>query len=538
MASFVAIAFIGCESPKAAELPCHEEDVLFINGKIITLNPEQEVVDAMRIRDNKIVSVGQSALDDKTCVNIVDLNGKTVIPGLMDSHIHFVRQGNMPGTPVFEAENTRSIQELLNLLWEKAAITPENEILTILGGVSEKQFAERRLPTKKELDEALPNHAIYIQKGFSGPAIANQKALDFFESQGVHVNADGGFAMGDETNNAFSALKTQQSSIDREKTLTRLMNYANSLGLTAVQDQGGVSFLGAARFNPISDYDALTSLWREKQLNLRFRIQHVVYDKTAEDGDLEDKIDHTWQGFGDEMLKYTTVGEHIVSFPMDGHVNEAYEAKATKAAIDGWPHEQHSVSYDENIQHMKAIKSIHEKYPIGDLRWSLAHVFEMGIDTTKEMIADLKAMNMGLKLQNHAYVIPTDRFPLGKTFESENAGPLYRTLLETGIPLGAGTDGCLVVPINPWYSIYYMVTGKDASGELVNPNQTISRLDALRMYTLGSAWFSFDDHQLGSLEVGKLADFVVLNKDFETIPEEELKSVRAEMTFINGKQVY
>ncbi len=534
----IALVFQAHAANKIVHENCVVEDTLLINGTIITLNAQNDIVDAIRIRGNKIIAVGEAAKSNNNCTKTIDLKGKTVIPGLIDSHVHFVRQGNMPGIDIQEAQNTHSIPELLDLLKTEAGKYASNKVITVMGGIAAMQFKEKRLLTRQELSEALPNRAVYIQLGFSGPAVANDKALDFLKSRGIAVSADGQFKMGKESNLAFAALKAQSMPSDKEAGLKRLIQYANSLGLTTVHDEGGVDFPGGGYFDPINDYDALLALWKRDDLNLRFRVQHVIYDKTVEDGMLEDKINHTWQGFGDEKLKYSAVGEHIVSFPLEGKVNPAYESKALKAAKDGWPHEQHSVSYDENRQHIQAIKNIHAQFPITDLRWSLAHTFELGIDTTALFIEALQEMKMGLKLQNHAYVVSTDHFPLGKTFKSKNAGPLYKTLLQTGVPLGAGTDACLVVPLNPWYSIYYMATGKDVSGALVNPNETISRLDALKMYTLGSAWFSFDDHQLGSLEQGKLADMVVLNKDFLTIPDEELKSIRAEMTFVNGKLVY
>lgn len=517
---------------------CPSQDILFINGKIVTLNEANEIVDAIRIRGNKIIATGEEAKVERKCTKVIDLEGKTVIPGLIDSHIHFIRQGNMPGFEVREAENATSIQSLLDILKNEAEANPNGSILTVMGGISEIQFEEQRMPTKDELDGALPDRPVYIQKGFAGPAVMNNQALKMFRSKGMVID-DSGIISGKQCVQVFKMLQMRQSEEDKQASLQRLMTYANSLGLTTVQDEGGIEMPGASNFDHKNDYDPLISLWKENMLSIRFRVQHVVFDDSEEAGDLEAKLDNTWQGFGDGMLKYTAVGEHIVTFPKDGEINHAYESKVLKAAMDGWPHEQHSVSFQENIQHMEAIKKAHEQFPINELRWSLAHVFEMGgPDTTKYLIADLKQMNMGVKLQNQAYVIKTDKFPLGKSFKSENAGPLYRTLLNSGIPIGAGTDGCLIVPLNPWLSMYYMVTGKDAKGTLVNPNETISRLDALKLYTLGSAWFAFDENDLGSIEVGKKADFVVLNEDFLTVSEEEIKNIRAITTYVNGVKVY
>ncbi len=142
------------------------------------------------------------------------------------------------------------------------------------------------------------------------------------------------------------------------------------------------------------------------------------------------------------------------------------------------------------------------------------------------------------RVQNQAYSIPTDQFPLGRVLGGDNAGPLYRILIDSGIHMGAGTDGALVGPMNPWLSIYYMVTGRDSGGQLINEGQTLSRLEALRLYTINNAWFSFEEQQIGSLEVGKKADLVVLNADYLNVPEEDIRSLRSMMTMVDGKIVY
>jgi predicted amidohydrolase YtcJ len=239
------------------------------------------------------------------------------------------------------------------------------------------------------------------------------------------------------------------------------------------------------------------------------------------------------------MLKTSGLGEHIVTFPREGKVNAAYEGKVGEIARRGWTHEQHSVSDAENVQHFDAMKAAHAKYPITGLRWSLAHVFELGDLNSKINLDELVDMGMGLKLQSQAYVVPTDRFPLGRTLKGKNAGPLYRTLYDRGdIPLGAGTDGPLVVPMNPWFSIYYMTTGKDNQGNLINPGQTLTRLEALSLYTTGSAWFTYTEDQLGSIEQGKLADLVVLSDDYLEIDDEALKDLHSVLTIVDGKIVY
>jgi len=519
-----------------------EHTVVLKNGQILTMDRSNPIARSMVIQNGHIVQLGQStdlnALSHKSCQDVIDLREHTVIPGLIDSHIHFVRQGLAPGHDVREVETVFTISDLQALFSKRAATLPESEWITVIGGFAVEQFKEGRLPTMAELDVAAPHHPVYMQKGFAGPAVTNAVGKTFFKEKGVTVSEDGRFEPGNETHTAYEALKAEQTFEDQKQNTRALMQYANRVGLTTVLDEGGTPFPGAALFNPHTDYKAILDLWRKGESTVRIRAQFSVFDAKKGDGALEDQIEHAWYGFGDDMLRVTALGEHVVTFPKDGVVNPVYASKVQTIAQHGWPHEQHSVSFEENEQHISGIESVHAKFPISDLRWSLAHVFEMGKDSDLTHLNRLKAMGMGVRVQNQAYTVPTDRFPLGRTLGGKNAGPLYRTLADSGISIGAGTDGSLLGPMNPWLSIYYMVTGKDSTGNLVNPGQTITRMEALRLYTTGSAWFSFDESHLGSLEPGKLADLVVLSEDYLTVPEEKIRTLQSVLTVVGGRIVH
>jgi predicted amidohydrolase YtcJ len=163
---------------------------------------------------------------------------------------------------------------------------------------------------------------------------------------------------------------------------------------------------------------------------------------------------------------------------------------------------------------------------VRDLRWTLEHVFEI----TPAQIARLKAIGVGVRVQDHDYIRNTN--------SSWKPGPPYRTLLESGIPMGAGSDSAVVGALNPWLGLYFMTTGRDASGEVLLPGQQVSRKDALRLYTAANAWFNFEEADMGSIEPGKLADLVVLDRSYYDCTDEELRRMRPLLTIVDGKVVF
>ena len=514
------------------------DDLILNNGKILTMDADGSVATAVRVRGDRIVAVDTVGLGDGACTRTIDLGGRTVIPGLIDSHLHLVRQGNAPGHDTRQAERATTVDALLAALEAKARSVPDTDFITVIGGIEPEQFAENRMASLAELDRTLPSHATYIQQGFVGPAWTNSKGRQFLELRDVRVNGDGTIAPGDDTNAAFAAISAQHTFEDRLRGTRELLGFANSLGLTMVVDQGGTPFPGSSFFDLKNDYRAIFELWRRGDMPLRVRIQHTGSEGSADRGVFDEKLENTYPLFGDDMLRFTGTGEHIVTFPIDGKVNPAYGAKVGRAAALGWSHEQHSVSNAENTQHLAMIETVHTEHPIDELRWSLSHVFELGSPGTEDLIQTITSMKMGLRVQGQAYTLPTDRFPLGRTLGGGNSGPLYRTLLDSGIHMGGGTDGGLAVPMNPWFSLYYAVTGRDNTGRLINPHQTLSREEALALYTRDNAWFSFDEDELGSIEAGKLADLVVLTDDYLMVPAERIRELGSVLTIVGGEIVF
>ncbi len=290
------------------------------------MDKNDSLVSSLTVENGRIVALGAAKMDQESgsCQKVIDLAGRTVIPGLIDSHVHFVRAGSAPGHDLRAAETAFSIAELLALIQTQVQMLPEDRVITIIGGIVPQQFAENRFPTLQELDAVAPKHGVYAQRGFFGPAFTNSVSKQFFSAKGINVAPDGTIEAGKETGAAFMALKASQTNEDRKQGLQRLQRYANSLGLTTIVDQGGVIFPGAGFFDPSNDYQAILDSWREQKLTVRIRAQRLSYDSDDQPGKVEDFLDNAWSRFGDEFLKITALGEHIVSFPRKGEVNSAY----------------------------------------------------------------------------------------------------------------------------------------------------------------------------------------------------------------------
>ncbi len=304
------------------------------------------------------------------------------------------------------------------------------------------------------------------------------------------------------------------------------MTYAISLGLTTVVDHACCDWLGAhltAADRPnlaIAEY-----FWRAGKLPLRLRIQYDHRD-TRDQNDIHSvtaRLANATQGLGGDMYKAVRLGEQVIAGgATDQEVLEVYQ----RAADAGWALSQHTIRHDEIERYTRIMEQVAAKTPVRSLRWTLEHVFEI----TPDQIERLKAIGVAVRVQDHDYI--------RNDYSSWKAGPPFRTLLASGIRMGAGTDGGVVGPLNPWLSIYYMVTGKDAGGEVIIPGEQIGRKDALRLYTAANAWFNFEENDLGSIEAGKLADLVVLDRPYLTIGDEEIKQMRPVLTMVGGRVVH
>ncbi|HEY1287395.1 MAG TPA: amidohydrolase family protein [Burkholderiales bacterium] len=484
-------------------------DVNLVNGRFLTMDARNRVASSIAIRDGRIARVGHPT-DLGPCGRTINLKGASVIPGLIDSHVHYIRCGINPGHEVRIIETATSIGEIQAMISARIRqlAVPQGDFITCVGGWNVNGLAEKRLPTLAELDQAAPQHGVYLSTTGAGGAVTNSVGRAFFVSRGIAVNADGTLSSGP----AFAALQAAQTDASKLQGTAEAMDFAASLGMTMFQDHGGLSGL--------QPYSYALTLWRRGELKVRVRPWFWSGDDTGV-GVAETRILNDFNRVGDDVWRQLGIGERI-----NTSTTNPLNADAWKfAAQQGWMVTQHSSTAAEIAFHISAYQAAAELGPIGALRWSLCHVNAI----SDAQIAAVKALGIGLNIQGTSYTSNPGAAP---------SGPPFRKLLDAGIPCGGGSDATNVAAFNPWLMMSFMTTAKNNAGLVVNGDQTITRLEALRMYTLGSAYLSFDDAKLGSIEEGKLADLAVLSDDPLGVSEANFKRLRSTLTLQAGRIVH
>jgi predicted amidohydrolase YtcJ len=478
-------------------------DVAFVNGSFI--DGRGVVASAMTIRNGRISNVGRlEALGPDT--QVVNLGGRTVIPGLFDSHVHYTRAGVNPGYEARRIERAFSIRELQETIARRARSVPPGAFITCIGGWNHTQFTEARRPTKAELDDAAPRHAVYISGTGGGTgAITNSLGQAFFAARGIAVdNVTGVVASADA---AFTALQAVQTDADKRRGTIDMNTHANSLGLTAVMNNGN-----------FPDLEFPLQLWREDKLTIRMRPLYGANTPEEAEARILNNFSHGGRPLGHDLFRVPGFGERIGG---TNTTSPLFQPTARVIAQHRWMMYQHSISQAENDFHIAAFRAIAEEFPIDGLRWSLIHV--QRIDAPR--LAALKELGAGAVPQTWPY--------LGTA-----GGPPFRDIVDSGVFTGGGTDSTNVAALDPWAALFYMTTGRNVAGILTNPGQQISRLEALRMYTLGSAYVAFEEADMGSFHEGKLADLTVLSDDYLTVSESRLRKVESVLTLVGGRAVY
>jgi predicted amidohydrolase YtcJ len=502
-------------------------DLLLVNGRIHTMDAARSVVSWVMIKDGRVAAVGTKGAPSRSpCTTVIDLKGHTAIPGLIDNHVHFLRLENLAGYDTRELETAFDLGALKQTIAAKAAKIPPGELISAIGGIHPNQFVERRLPTLPELDEAAPAHPVYLSVSSTGPGVVNSAAKRLFGSFGVAVGANGEVAAGEPTTRAFDSLRARITLDQQKRQLRDEMVYALSVGLTSVFDQGG-SVPGSAFLDPVRGYDAVLALTREGPLTVRVRIFFPALDTKEGNPQLVARLDHAFRDFGGDDLRVTGLGEWLVSG--DSPTSPIYEPAARLAAQRGWLYQQHSLGLPSHVNHVAAWERVNAQFPIADLHWSLGHANNIDLGT----INRLKAMGAGVAAHGWMYLwaAPT----------AVRAGPPYRMLLDSGVKVGAGSDGARISTLNPWPMIYYMVTGLGSAGTLVNEGQQITREEAIYLYTEANGWFAREESNFGSLSPGKFGDVAVLDRDFfdaKAVPNDSIRSMKSLLTVVGGRVVH
>ncbi len=511
-----------------------------MNGKIMTMDRQNSVVSEVIIQNGRITAVGRNG-DTRTspCTRTINLRGRTVTPGLIDNHNHIVLLGIRPGHDT-RLESAASIKDVQAAIAARAKNVPAGEFITAMGGWNQVQFAENRLPTSAELDAAAPNHPVILYQAFTGPAAVNSRAKAFFSSKGVAVNDTGTIAANAPSVAALNALRSVQTFEDQKRGTLDAMAYAASFGLTTNVDMGAFlppglpdiqdsfTFDGLATADPFRMYDAFLALHRENKMTTRLRIFFLSMDTRPDVPMLKQRMNNIFPGLGDDMMKVSGIGEFATQWPLFGPATPPanYETALKLIAKEGWAFQQHSLSPAEDKLTVETFEKVNAVTPIKDLRWSIAHAPRIDRATLDRF----KAMGAAMAVHPFTYLAG-----------GPGAGPPLRMILDSGIHAGAGSDSAQISTLDPWLIIYYMVTGKNSSGVLINDKQQVTRQEALRLYTADNGWFLREENQLGSIEVGKFGDLVALSDDYfdpAKVPDEAIKKLHSVLTVVGGKVVY
>jgi len=536
------VLVVSIAAPASAQAP----DTILINGKIVTLDSRSTVAMGLAVTDGRITATGSTDDVRKLAgpsTRVIDLRGRTVIPGLIDSHLHAIRAALSFSTEV-NWIGARSLEEGLGRIRAAARAMKPGSWLIVAGGWNVQQFEEDRRPTQAELTAVAPNNPVYVQLGY-GWAMLNplaHKALGLTNESdlppGGRFERDSNGALTGAVTGAQNAIvalfdrlprPTFAQQVEGTKAFFRELN---RLALTGVVDPGGNNLTAP-------DYEALFKVWRDKAMTVR--VAYTLNGQTPgkEFEELRDLTGLLPMGFGDDMLRFNGLGERITVAMNNNNApsqadKDAYYRIVRWAADRGMSLTMHWGN-DASVDHLLSIfERVNAEIPIAPLRWSIAHLN----DASDASLRRMKALGVGWTMQDAMY-FGGEQFLKQSGPEAAKRTPPVETARKMGVVVGAGTDAHRVASYNPFTALQWLLDSRTVGGVVMRGAEEIpSRIDALKFYTLGSAWFSFDEQKRGSLDVGKLADLAVLSADYLTVPVEKIGSLESVLTMVGGKVVY
>jgi predicted amidohydrolase YtcJ len=531
------------QAPPAAAAAATRPDLNLTNGRIHTFDARNSVVNTVSIRNGRIASVGSTAPRTPN-TRVIDLRGRTVVPGLVEPHIHSVSLANRPGYHTI-LENTTSIRDVQETLAARRKSVPEGQWITSMGGWHPNQWAEHRHPTLKELDEAVPDRPVLLYERFTGPAVTNSLGKKYFDSvdagsplhpeiKKIAVADNGaigaaGFAGGGAAASALFLLRRMQTFDDKRRSTLDAMSYSASLGLTTHLDQVLFPTPGPLHPNQILSnldqyrmYDPWLALHREGRTIIRLQMNFLQNQNDPALPELKERLRNQFQFFGDDMLMTGSIGEWAAPLGSGAVWREAQRLVAEA----GWRNENSVQNLAGLTQVVEAYEAVNKQYDITKLRWMVHHVPEVNTD----LLNRLKAIGCAVQMAAFRWVTSSDPKVI--------AGPPFRTIVDNGIQVGIHGDGVHIAPLNPWLHIYFATTGVNSFGAKVNGDQQLTRQEALRLFTRNNSWFLRMEDKIGSIEPGKLADLVVLDRDYFAVPDVQIKQIKALMTIVDGKIVH
>jgi len=530
--------------------------LILFNGCFHTVDRQNPQASAVAIQDGRFLAVGDTdevMLHRQPDSQVIDLNGRTVIPGLNDSHIHLIR-GGLNYNLELRWEGVPSLADALRMLKAQAERTPHPQWVRVVGGWNEFQFSEKRMPTIEEINRAAPDTPVFVLHLYDR-ALLNRAALRAVGYDKDTPNPPGGEIVRDAAGNPTGMLIARPNAmilyatlakgptlpLDQQVNSTRqFMRELNRLGVTSVIDAGG------GFQNYPEDYAVVDALAKEEQLTVRIAYNLFTQNKGQELGDFERWTALVKPGDGSDFYRHNGAGEMLVFSAADFEdflqprpdLADGMEAELEKVVRhlvqQRWPFRLHA-TYDESISRMLDVfEKVDRDIPFAGLSWFFDHAETI----SPRNIDRVKALGGGIAIQ-HRMAFQGEFFVERYGADAAKATPPITRMLETGVPVGAGTDATRVASYNPWTALYWLVSGRTVGGlRLYDAAQRLPRETALELWTSGSAWFSSETGKKGSIREGMLADLAVLSSDFFRVEEESIKDIESVLTVVGGKIVY
>jgi predicted amidohydrolase YtcJ len=531
-------------------------DLILHRGLFTTLDRSNPTATAVAITDGRFTSVGH----DREIMplagpstEIIDLRGRRVLPGLIDNHLHIIR-GGLNYNMELRWDGVRSLSDAMNMLKRQVAITPPPQWVRVVGGFTEHQFEEKRLPTIEELNAAAPDTPVFLLHLYDR-AILNGAALravgytkDTPEPPGGEIvrdanrNPTGLLLAKPNANILYATLaKGPKLPLDYQVNSTRhFMRELNRLGVTGAIDAGG------GFQNYPDDYAVIQKLSDEGLLTIRLAYNLFTQKPKGEREDFLNWTRSSKYQQGDDYFRHNGAGEMLVFSAADfedfrvarpdmpGEMEGELEAVVRILVQNKWPWRLHA-TYDETISRaLDVFEKVNQEMPLDGLHWFFDHA-----ETISEQSIDrIAALGGGIAVQ-HRMAYQGEYFVERYGMGAAEAMPPVAKMLAKGIKTSAGTDATRVASYNPWVSLSWLVTGRTVGGLRITPQRNcLDRETALRMWTENVTWFSNEEGKKGRIEAGQLADLIVPDRDYFSCAEAEIADTTSDLTIVGGKVVY
>ena len=530
-------------------------DLVIVNAKVTTLDRANPEAQAVAIRDGRFLVVGseadaRAAAPDAT---VIDAKGRRVIPGLIDSHTHVIR-GGLNYNMELRWDGVPSLADAMAMLKRQAAVTPPPQWVRVVGGFTEHQFAEKRLPSLDEINAAAPDTPVFILHLYDR-ALLNAAALRAVGYTKDTPNPPGGEIVRDAAGNPTGLLLAQPNATILYSTLAKgpklppeyqlnstrhFMRELNRLGVTSVIDAGG------GYQNYPDDYRIIEQLHGDGELTLRISYNLFTQKPKAELADFAGWAKQVKPGQGDDSYRHNGAGEMLVYSAADfedfrvarpdmpPNMESDLEPVIRLLVENRWPWRLHA-TYDQTIgRALDVFEKVNRDLPFDGLHWFFDHA-----ETISEHNIDrIAALGGGIAVQ-HRMAYQGEYFVERYGSKAAETTPPIKRMMAAGLPVGAGTDATRVASYNPWVSLSWLVTSKTVGGMRLYP--VANRLDretALRLWTEANTWFSNEQGKKGQIKAGQLADLAMLSDDYFSVPEDEIVHLTSVLTLLGGKVVH